>query len=100
MDDPENPRIMEDFIRAIGGDPAIYAMRNECCGGYMAMEDTASAARKSTAVMANAEGAGAEALITACPLCLYNLTKNAESEVPVYYFTELLFDALGIEEVK
>jgi len=96
MDDPENPRIMEDFIRAIGGEPVVYGMRNECCGGYMAMEDTASAVKKSTSVMKNAEGAGAEALITACPLCLYNLTKNAESDVPVYYFTELLADALGV----
>ena len=98
MDDPENPKIMEDFIRAIGGESVIYGMRNECCGGYMAMEDNASAVRKSTAVMQNAEGAGAEALITACPLCLYNLTQNGESGVPVYYFTELLADALGIEE--
>lgn len=97
MDDPENPRIMEDFIRAIGGESVIYGMRNECCGGYMAMEDTASAVRKSTAVMTNAAGAGADALITACPLCLYNLTKNGSSDVPVYYFTELLCDALGAE---
>ena len=96
MDDPENPRIMEDFIRAIGGESVIYAMRNECCGGYMAMEDTASASKKSGAVMNNAEGAGAEALITACPLCLYNLKTNGGSDVPVYYFTELLCDALGV----
>ena len=33
MDDPENPRILEDFIRAIGATPVIYGMRNECCGG-------------------------------------------------------------------
>lgn len=96
MDDPENPHIMEDFIRAIGAESVIYGMRNECCGGYMATEDVSSAEKKSTSVMVNAEGAGAEALITACPLCLYNLTKNAKSEIPVYYFTELLADALGV----
>ncbi len=96
MDDPENPRIMEDFIKAIGGEPVIYAMRNECCGGYITMEDTAIAGVKSGAVMKNAEGMGAEALITACPLCQYNLTRNSGSDIPVYYFTELLYDALGL----
>ena len=38
MDDPENPKIIEDLIRALGGEPVIYAMRNECCGGYVTME--------------------------------------------------------------
>jgi heterodisulfide reductase subunit B len=37
-------------------------------------------------------------LITACPLCKYNLNKNASSELPVYYFTELLAEALGVKE--
>ena len=39
MDDPENPRIIEDFIRAIGAEPVIYAQRNECCGGYCTIKD-------------------------------------------------------------
>ena len=37
FDDPENPKIMEDFIRAIGGEPVIYPYRNECCGGYISL---------------------------------------------------------------
>ena len=41
---------------------------------------------------------GADMLITACPLCKYNLNKNASSELPVYYFTELLAEALGVKE--
>ena len=34
FDNPENPTIIEDFIKAIGGTPVIYPFRNECCGGY------------------------------------------------------------------
>lgn len=98
MDDPENPTIMEDFIRAIGGTPVIYAQRNECCGGYITMEDKAQAAKRSGAVMASAEEMGAEMIITACPLCLYNLKKNSGSDLPVCYFTELLAEALGVKE--
>ena len=37
-------------------------------------------------------------LITACPLCMYNLKENAVDGLPVYYFTELLAEALGVKE--
>ena len=33
FDNPENPQIIEDFIKAIGATPVKYAMRNEGCGG-------------------------------------------------------------------
>ena len=36
-------------------------------------------------------------IITACPLCKYNLEKNG-SELPVVYFTDLLAEALGVKE--
>ncbi|MBO5671162.1 MAG: CoB--CoM heterodisulfide reductase iron-sulfur subunit B family protein, partial [Clostridia bacterium] len=35
MDDPENPRIMEDLFTALGAEPIIWARSNECCGGYV-----------------------------------------------------------------
>ncbi|MBE6857645.1 MAG: CoB--CoM heterodisulfide reductase iron-sulfur subunit B family protein [Ruminococcus sp.] len=98
MDNPENPTIMEDFIRAIGAEPVIYAQRNECCGGYITMEDKAQASKRSSAIMNCAEENGADMIITACPLCLYNLKKNSGSELPVVYITELLAQALGVKE--
>lgn len=97
MDDPENPKIMEDFIRAIGATPVVYAMRNECCGGYITMESPEMAKKKSNAVVDNAKNQGAELMVTACPLCRYNLVKNG-ADIPVVYFTELLAEALGVKE--
>lgn len=99
FDDVENPKIMEDFIKALGAEPVIYANRNECCGGYIALEDKQSASKKSNAVADNAAANGAEIIVTACPLCKYNLIKN-DSVLPVVYFTELLAEALGIKEDK
>ena len=98
MDDPENPKIIEDLIRALGGEPVIYAMRNECCGGYVTMESPELAKKKSMAVTDNASAQGAVRMVTACPLCKYNLEKNGNA-LPVVYFTELLAEALGIKEV-
>ena len=95
MDDPENPTIIEDLIRALGAEPVIYAQRNECCGGYLAMESTELVKKQSGRVTDNARAQGAEMIITACPLCMYNLKKNGNG-IPVIYFTEILAEALGL----
>ncbi|MBE6590926.1 MAG: disulfide reductase [Ruminococcaceae bacterium] len=97
FDDPGDPGIIEDFIRAIGAEPVDYANRNECCGGYVTLEAKSLAKAKSNVIVNDAVANGAEMLITACPLCMYNLTKNADGELPVYYFTELLAEALGVK---
>lgn len=96
FDDPENPKIIEDFIRAIGAEPVAYGMRNECCGGYISLREGDTAKKMSDNIMENAAGGGAEMLVTACPLCMYNLNKS--DKLPVYYFTELLAEALGVKE--
>ena len=97
MDNPENPKILEDFIKAIGGEPVIYNQRNECCGAYLTAEDPSVPEKRSKKILYNAAENGAELLVTACPLCLYNLNKNQQGEnLPVVYFTELLAQALGV----
>lgn len=96
MDDGENPSIIEDLITALGGEAVVYAQRNECCGGYIALENPEAAASRSNSVSKSAVAAGAEMIVTACPLCKYNLEKNG-SEIPVIYFTELLAEALGVK---
>lgn len=98
FDDPENPTILENFIRAIGAEPVYYGMRNECCGGYTTIENKAYASKQAQKIVDNAKACGAEMLITACPLCMYNLSSNTDGSVPVHYFTELLAEALGVKE--
>lgn len=98
FDDPENPSIMEDFIRAIGAEPVLYPYRNECCGGYISLKEKEMAENMCEKIMDSAAGFGADRMITACPLCMYNLKTNGSGKLPVYYFTELLAEALGIKE--
>ena len=100
FDDPENPTIIEDFIKALGATPVVYPMRNECCGGYISLKEKKMASNMVDQIMASASYKGAEELITACPLCMYNLRNNGTKEgLPVTYFTELLAEALGIKVV-
>jgi len=96
FDDPEDPTILEDFIRALGAEPVLYPYRNECCGGYISLKDPELANSLCDRITDSAAGFEAECLVTACPLCKYNLAKS--DKLPVVYFTELLAEALGIKE--
>jgi len=96
FDDPEDPTILEDFIRALGAEPVLYPYRNECCGGYISLKEPELANSLCDKVLDSAAGFEAECLVTACPLCKYNLAKSGK--LPVVYFTELLAEALGIKE--
>ena len=96
FDNPESPEIIENFIRAIGAEPVVYPYRNECCGGYISLKEGEMAKNMCDKISESAEGFGAEMLVTACPLCMYNLNKSGSIEVK--YFTELLAEALGVKE--
>lgn len=96
FDDPENPTILEDFIRAIGAEPVIYPYRNECCGGYISIKEKEMSQKMCDRITESAAGFEADCLVTACPLCKYNLNKSGK--LPVIYFTELLAEALGVKE--
>ena len=64
------------------------------------MDDPNTAAKRSRKVYGSACIHGADEIVTACPLCRYNLVKNGmgeEASVPVVYFTELMAEAFGIK---
>lgn len=97
FDKPENPSIIEDFIKALGATPVLYDMRNECCAGYMTITNKQQCVNMVREIIGDALDEGAEELITACPLCAYNLVHNAtDNKIKVTYFTELLAEALGV----
>ncbi|MBQ5926840.1 MAG: disulfide reductase, partial [Clostridia bacterium] len=97
FDNPENPTIIEDFIKAIGGEPVIYPFRNECCGAYVGLKNENLPKIRSQKILQSAKEKGAVEIVTACPLCLYNLQANGGNDLSVKYFTELLAEALGVE---
>ena len=98
FDDPESPTIFEDFITALGAEPVIYPYRNECCGGYISLKEKEMSQEMVHKIVDNAVSNGAQELITACPLCLYNVNKFGKDALPTVYFTELLAEALDLKE--
>jgi len=107
LDDPENPAIIEDFVSALGADPVSYPYRTECCGSYLSVSSPDASTRLCYRILTSAQKHGADAMVISCPLCFYNLDSRqkaiAESypdfkQIPVFYFTQLLSLALGVEE--
>jgi heterodisulfide reductase subunit B len=105
LDDPECPSVMEDLIESTGAQAVPFSHASECCGSYLAVTQPGAAERASLQVVEAARAGGAAAVITACPLCKYNLelaqhAQPDESRVPIAYFTQLLTLALGVEAAE
>lgn len=105
FDDAENPRIMEDFLHALGAEVVTFPFRNKCCGAYLAVTEKQVMEDASNSVVNMALEYGAEELTTACPLCRYNLEQTPavkEGKIKVSFFSEPLAEALNLEvqEVK
>lgn len=106
MDDPESPTIMHDLLRALGAEPVDFPYYIECCGSYLTVKEPQVSANLSRDIVASAREHGAQVLVTACPLCQFNLdypqreTEFGRSgdELPIVYFTQLMAVALGLPE--
>ncbi len=108
IDDPEAPTIMEKFVEALGGEVADNPLKSLCCGSYHTVGGNKEiVADRAYAIINAARKAGADLMITACPLCAFNLddrqklTKEIHpdfKQMPVLYFTQLMAVALGIED--
>lgn len=106
LDDPEDPHILHDLIRGLGAEPVDFPYSVECCGSYLMVKEPGIPESLSTEIVASALEHGAEMIITACPLCQFNLDypqreagrSRAGRRVPVLYFTQLMAVALGLPE--
>jgi heterodisulfide reductase subunit B len=99
FDDPENPQVMDDLMRVLGAVPTRFDFKAECCGGYLVVNRRDVAKSASKKILDNAKAWGAEAIVTTCPLCQYNLDKlraMTDGSIPVFYFTQLLGVAVGL----
>ena len=100
FDDPEDPVIIEDFIEAMGGEAVKYPYRTECCGGYLITDNREVTEEMTENIMRSAAAKGVEEIVTACPLCKYNLEESPSAKdknISVLYFTELMAEALGVK---
>jgi len=103
----ENPAIMSEFIGAVGAIPVEFSHQTECCGSYLTVDEKDLVVERSYEILKSARRAGADIILTSCPLCQFNLDDRQNEvkkkypefeEIPVLYFTQLLALAMGLDE--
>jgi heterodisulfide reductase subunit B len=102
FENPENPTLMDRLLAVLGADVRPWSYATECCGGGLALTRSDVAARLVNRLVARAREAGAEAIVTSCPLCQLNLEMRQSdgAQMPLFYFTELVGLALGLDEAR
>lgn len=102
FDQPEHPVVMNRILQALGADVKKWSYAVDCCGGSGALPRTDIGRKLVSRLAAAAREAGAEALVTACPLCQMNLEMRQTQSpgVPTFYFTELMGVAMGLPEAR
>jgi succinate dehydrogenase / fumarate reductase cytochrome b subunit len=108
-DNPFQPESMENVFRTIGANPIYYRGRTQCCGWPLASYATTQSFKMAGAHIQEAIEAGADCLVTPCPLCHLNLdSRQPEVEkvvgrklgLPVLHLPQLVALAVGIEPDK
>jgi heterodisulfide reductase subunit B len=109
IDDPEDPDVLESLCEALGAKVVDNPLKLRCCGSYQTVRDKYSAAELSYDILRRAREEGAEAVVTSCPLCMFNLADRQREIVerhpefvamPVLYFSQLAALALGADETS
>lgn len=102
---PEFPTILEKLIKTLQAEPVDFRLKTFCCGGPIFMPREKAADDIAFAILDEAGKAGAEVIVTVCPLCQLMLDAKQRSleqkygskiEIPVLYVTQLVGIALGL----
>jgi len=109
FDDPENPTLIDELVKSMGGESIDWPHKVSCCGGGFAISRTDIVLELSNSILGMARSSGAVCIAVACPMCQINLDmrqgninkiRKTGYEMPVVYITQLLGLCLGISWQK
>lgn len=108
-DSVENPTELDRLLAGLGVEVRRWSYKTDCCGGSLSLSRRDIVQKLVNNLFDRAKEAGAECIVTACPMCSGNLEMRQEPgrfsfklkhQVPVFYFTELLGLAMGLDSEK
>ena len=103
---PERDRYLDQLIEVLGAEPVDYAGSHKCCGFPVITMNRTTSLRQAGRHLADAIDAGADCLVTPCPLCHLNLDMQQpeaakyverDLDVPVLHLPQMVGLALGLE---
>ena len=112
FDDQHNPMTLDRLMEALGAEPIDWPLKTRCCGGSCCGGPLVGTIREAglrliSVLLQEARRRDADILVTACPLCQFNLEcfqKRVSQEfgerveLTVGFFTQILGLALGLDE--
>jgi len=105
-ENPEDPKSLDELIRATGAESVDYEDKLQCCGGGVLAMDEQVALAMAHRKLDHLRAQQADAMILICPFCnvMYEgnqrkieKTFQTEYKLPVLYYPQLLGLALGLE---
>ena len=105
FDDPENPESLDKLVAELGAEAVKWPYKTECCGASLSLSKPEVVVKLTHDILSMAKHAGANCIVTACPLCQGNLdlrqsqvesTYKEQFGLPVLYFTQLMGYAFGL----
>jgi heterodisulfide reductase subunit B len=109
FDDQYDPQTMDNLMKALGAKTADWPLKTRCCGGSLTGTIQDVGLRLSYMILREAKKRGCDMVVTACPLCQFNLECYQDKiasmfgekvDIPVMYFTQAMGLALGISTSK
>lgn len=109
FDNPDKPESLERIIQACGGEAIDYPAKIKCCGFpiIQAREETALA--ELIQPIEQAKEAGADAMVTPCPLCHLSLDAwqsklkkqtGKDFQMPILHLSQLVGVAAGLTDAE
>lgn len=103
--DPFNPQSLEKVIQTIGAEAIAYDGKTQCCGWPISSYAEKEAFQMAGKHLQAAIAAGADCMVTPCPLCHLNLDSRQPEiskalgkplNLPIIHFSQLVALAVGV----
>jgi succinate dehydrogenase / fumarate reductase cytochrome b subunit len=107
FEDPDRPWSLERIIEACGGEAVDYPAKIKCCGFPIIQAREETALGELIQPIEQAKEAGADAIVTPCPLCHLSLdawqsklkkTTGKDFQMPILHLSQLVGVAAGFRE--
>jgi succinate dehydrogenase cytochrome b subunit len=107
FEDPDKPDSLERIIEACGGEPIDYPAKIKCCGFPIIQAREEVALGELIQPIEQAVEAGADAMVTPCPLCHLSLDAwqsklreqtGRDFRMPVLHLSQLIGVAAGLDD--
>jgi len=106
FEDPDRPWSLEAIITACGGEPIDYPAKIKCCGFPIIQAREETALGELIQPIEQAKEAGADVMVTPCPLCHLSLdawqsklkrSTGKDFQMPILHLSQLIGVAAGLE---